>query len=308
MNRSLIIDGTYLLYRNMHTESSWDLGTGDVQTGGTFVFLRTLHHALSRINGVNRVLVVFDGGRSTRRTSLYPEYKANRDQRSPEMKVRGQVVDIKSEINNQKRMLDEILPFLGIRVAQLPGREGDDLIYAASRITGSSVIMTDDGDMLAMIRPTISVFRPRIGVHYTWDIFADEFGYDPDIHLYFKAITGDASDNVKGVKGAGKATATTFCQLLQKNNRDVEATLTECMAGDYRLRAIPEQRDVLGRNLQLMDCAEETLTADELAYLRTSLYQPSNGPQHSEFLTVCDKLKFSTLSGDAWFVPFMNLK
>jgi DNA polymerase I len=306
MGRFLVVDGTYLLYRGFHSKSGWDLSHNDIRTGGAFVFLKTLHQTLERVSDINRVVVVWDGKRSSRRKEIYPEYKANRDKRPPVMR-NGQEVDVHAEMNAQRTLLEEAFSHVGVRVAHLPYREGDDVIYALTRLTGRSVVLSDDKDMLAMLRPTVNVYQPSKETYYTWDGFKEEFQFDPDLYIYYKAITGDTSDNIKGVKGAGEKTAEVFCARLQELGKDVDAALTECVTSkNKRVAAIAEQKGVLDRNLLLVDCSHESFSAEELAALRSVTTNPANVNREA-FFEFCRRVGFHSMNNHAWVQPFARL-
>lgn len=310
--RSLVIDGTFLLYRNFHQPRAWDLSAGDLKTGGTYVFLKSLRQALERIPDISKVIVVWDGARSARRQELYPAYKANRDNRH-EAQREGETIDLDAEFKRQRAMLESVFPLLGVRVATLPTKEGDDIIYCVSRMAGRAVILSEDKDMFTMIRPTVGLYRPMADEYFTWQTFIDRFGYTPDLFVFNKAIVGDKSDNIDGVRGAGPKTAEKFCSMLQAAQGDdpelrVLMTLAECSEHkDKKLNAIPAQVDVLERNIQLMDCSYEPFSAGELARLRQAISNPAPARNHAQFIAFCDTYQFATLTGEEWFQPFEKL-
>ncbi len=178
-------------------------------SGGAFSFIRSIRSTLYEFKGVDRVIVVFDQGRSERRKALYPEYKANR-------KVNDEVdpdgLTYIEKFNTQIRILRYVLPKLGAKIVQLPGREGDDLMALIPRLLGSAltIIATDDRDLLQLVSPTVHVWRPIAQQLVTLDSFEEYAKSKREFFLLYKAIIGDKSDNIIGVKGVGPKTANKF--------------------------------------------------------------------------------------------------
>jgi DNA polymerase I len=292
--KALICDGSYMLHRVYHT-TGWDLSDGEIPTGGCYGVLKSLHTALDRLSGITSAYVVWDGSKSARRKQLYPEYKGNRKEKD---------VDFRDTFNLQRTLLSEVLPHLGVHSVLLPDREGDDTVFWMSRFAGEAVILSDDKDMLTMLAPTVDVYRPFKDEHWTWDAFSEEWGFDPSHYVTYKAIVGDASDNIKGVQGAGEKTALEFVRSYARSGSLVEASGST----NRRMRAIAEQWPTVQRNVQLMDVREEVLSADELAYLlRYFTAEYTLGLNEEAFKEFCLKYKFVSMLSDTWAVPFRRM-
>lgn len=307
--RTLVVDGTYILYRNFHQPKAWDLSIGEVKTGGTYVFLKSLRQALDRVPDVGRVVVAWDGGRSSRRKTIFPDYKANRDDKAKSKDHKGQEVDLRAEILQQRLMLEAAFPLLGVKSIVLPEREGDDIAWMVTRLAGRAVVMSDDKDMLSFLTPTVNVYRPGDEQYYTWEFFREEYGFDADVFTVYKAIVGDKSDNISGVKGAGPVTAAKFCQSLQdKHHKNLAAALLEAKKSkEKKTKAIFEQADVLVRNLKLMDCSLERFTPSELEVISGTLNAPVTELSHETFIHYCGQYDFFSLTNEVWFQPFSKL-
>ena len=150
------------------------------------------------------VAVLFDEKQTESfRTEIYPEYKANRDPAPPELKRQFE----------QCRRFTEAL---GLMSCGHPRYEADDLIgtlVRSGRDAGlASTIVTRDKDLAQLITKD-DIFwdfagRGKIG----YDQVPDVFGVWPEQIADFLALAGDAVDNIKGVPGVGKKTATALLQ------------------------------------------------------------------------------------------------
>jgi 5'-3' exonuclease len=150
------------------------------------------------------VAVLFDESLSKSfRTEIYPEYKANRDPAPPELK-------------RQFGQCRRFVRALGLLECAHPRYEADDLIgtlVTEGRIKGiPSTVVTRDKDLAQLIDKN-DVFWDFAGRgKITYDMIPDYFGVWPEQVADFLALAGDAVDNIKGVPGVGKKTATALLQ------------------------------------------------------------------------------------------------
>ncbi len=151
-----------------------------------------------------RIAVLFDESlRSSFRSEIYPEYKANRDPAPPELKRQFE----------QCRSFTEAL---GLMNCGHPRYEADDLIgtlvYSGRAEGIPSTIVTRDKD-LAQLLTKDDIFWDFAGKgKIKYDDVPEVFGVWPEQIADFLALAGDAVDNIKGVPGVGKKTATALLQ------------------------------------------------------------------------------------------------
>ncbi len=150
------------------------------------------------------IAVLFDESLSTSfRTEIYPEYKANRDPAPPELK-------------RQFGQCRRFTRALGLMECAHPRYEADDLIgtlVSEGREKGiPSTVVSRDKDLAQLIEKN-DVFWDFAGRgKITYDEIPDYFGVWPEQVADFLALAGDAVDNIKGVPGVGKKTATALLQ------------------------------------------------------------------------------------------------
>ena len=152
----------------------------------------------------DRVAVLFDESlRQSFRSEIYPEYKANRDPAPPELK-------------RQFEQCRRFTKAIGLMNCGHPRYEADDLIGTlvhSGRAEGvPSTIVTRDKD-LAQLLTKDDIFWDFAGKgKIRYDQVPDVFGVWPEQIADFLALAGDAVDNIKGVPGVGKKTATALRQ------------------------------------------------------------------------------------------------
>lgn len=199
-----LIDASVYVFRAYYSMPD-DMVDGDGNpVNALYGYCRFLGDLIEQVNP-EHVAVCFDESLSTSfRTEIYPEYKANRDPAPEELK--RQFVQCRRFTNA-----------LGLLEWASPRYEADDLIgtlvehgRAANR---PSTIVSRDKD-LAQLMGREDIFwdfagKGKIG----YDKVPEVFGVWPEQIADFLALAGDAVDNIKGVPGVGKKTATV---LLEK--------------------------------------------------------------------------------------------
>jgi DNA polymerase-1 len=160
-----------------------------------------------------------------------------------------------------------VLPLLGVASLKLPDREGDDVVALvtdkALDLGHKVVVVTEDKDMLQLVGPSVSVYRPTSDERVDEGSFSDCVGIEvtPDEYLLMRAIEGDKSDNIAGVSGVGRKTA---LALVEKAPRPAspEVLLETARAQDgARNKKVVESWDVVERNLALMDLEREEFSS-----------------------------------------------
>ena len=153
----------------------------------------------------DKVVVAFDMRGHNFRKDLYIEYKANR---------KGMPDDLAA----QMPVLEEILNLMKVAVVKKAGVEADDIIGTiSSHFDGESIIISGDRDMLQLVSDNVTVLLTKRGVTEVETVnpayLQEVYHLTPKQIIEYKALRGDTSDNIPGVKGVGEKTA---MQLLEK--------------------------------------------------------------------------------------------
>ncbi len=201
-----LIDGHAVAYRQYFglPVASFSTKAGE-PTNAVYGFTRSLHDLILKIKP-DYLAVSFDRGLSGRE-EIYSEYKGTRD-KMPE--------DLEIQIDR----IHQIVEAFNIPVLAIDGWEADDIIgTVAPQIEAEGVnvrIITGDRDLLQLLTDKITVQLPsRNGPDDIYDIakFTEKYQIRPDQLVDMKALMGDNSDNIPGVKGIGEKTA---AKLLQE--------------------------------------------------------------------------------------------
>ena len=199
----MVIDGNSIVNRAFYGVSQ-NLSTRDgLPTNAIFGFLNILLKLVEE-EQPEGLAVAFDMRAPTFRHLAYEGYKAQRK-------------GMPEELAAQMPVLKEVLDAMNIRRYEVEGWEADDLLGTMARINGaeggSTVIVTGDKDSLQLIdeHTTVKLVTTRMGQTTTRAmtpaVFREEYGFDPIHMIDLKALMGDSSDNIPGVKGVGEKTA-----------------------------------------------------------------------------------------------------
>jgi len=233
-DKLVLIDGHALVYRAYFALPSTMATSQGELTNAVFGFASMLLKVLQD-EQPEYLAVTFDVGRTFRHDD-YAEYKANR-------------AEMPDDLRMQFRRIDQFLETLDIPTYSAEGYEADDVLAAlAEQAEGQglqTLIVTGDTDTFQLVGPNVRVLAP--GRSFSDTIVYDEkrirerYGLEPVQLIDYKALVGDTSDNVPGVRGIGAKTAT---KLLQEYG-SVEAIyehLDEVSSNRFR-NALEKSRD-----------------------------------------------------------------
>ena len=199
MRRLLLVDHMALLHRCrnalLRTGRKYTTSTG-VPTTGVFSYLSALLSIIDKI-ACTHVVVCFDAGSNARKVES-DTYKANRKPLDPDF------------ISENRALLNEALYALGIESIGMRGFEADDIIHTLSCLGQKEfdeiIIATVDQDLLQCVTETTKVLlwnSAKKQKLMDGAAVMDKWKVEPDDIRFIKALSGDASDNIKGIKGIG---------------------------------------------------------------------------------------------------------
>jgi len=214
--RFVIIDGHGIIYRAYHAFPPLTTGDGTL-VNAVYGFSRILLTAIHELEP-EYLAVAFDHKLPTLRAKKYEAYKAHR----PEMPD-----DLKPQIDYVKKVVDA----LNVPRFELEGYEADDLLgtisaqIEAEHERVKTIIVTGDKDLLQLVTDQTHVWIPgrssngRAGrasesVDYDPAEVQKKLGITPDQLVDLKALMGDASDNIPGIKGIGQKSALALIQAF----------------------------------------------------------------------------------------------
>jgi len=249
--RLLLVDGYGMVYRAYYAIPQMSNRAGE-PTNAVFGCIRMLEHLRDHWEA-SHWAVVFDGGLPDERMELVAEYKANRE-------------SMPDELSLQLPLIDAYLEGAGITRICVDGEEADDVlaaIAARSREQMDTVLIaTSDKDLLQAVDEVVKVV-PMSGKGPALDPqgVLEKTGVRPDQVVPWLAMIGDNADNIAGVPGVGKKTATSLLQTY--GSLDGIHEHLDDLSGKKVGRSLAEHWERVERNVKMVrlnldiDCVDD---------------------------------------------------
>ncbi len=199
MKNLILVDGNNLLFRSYYATAyngNFMKNSKGFPTNGLFGFTNMINKILDEEQPTH-IIVAFDKGK-TFRHEKYKDYKAGR-------------IEMPDELKQQFPVAKELLTKMGITYYEIENYEADDIIgtfaeFCENDPEYTGTIISSDKDLLQLVTKTVNIklLKSKDYVRYTEESFKQEWGIDPINIIDLKALMGDSSDNIKGVKGIGE--------------------------------------------------------------------------------------------------------
>ena len=315
----LIVDAMNNLIRSFSLLKA--MNPSGAHIGGLVGFLRSLGY-VTRIFDPTRVLIVWDGkGGSSNRKNIDPNYKA---QRATSRITHWGLYDNKEEetealIGQLFRTQDylECLPLQQIVIEKL---EADDIIaYLAKRASNAGkkvTIVSSDKDFYQLIDKNIQVYAPVKKKTFTMNNIKEEIGVLPQNYNIVKALLGDNSDNIPGVKGLGiKTILSEWKSFTYDKNASLQDIYDHCETQLDQEKPKKIFAKILHNwnrvmtNFELMNLHHSTLDEKEVKYVEDIFKSDIPDLQTGVFLSLLDqdKIEGITKNTEGWLENFRGL-
>ncbi len=202
MKKIILVDGNNLLFRSFYATAYQGVimkNSKGFPTNALYGFINMMNKIIKDENP-SYIMVAFDKGK-TFRHDKYDEYKAGRAEMPDELKV-------------QFPKAKEVLDTMGIKHFEIDNYEADDIIGTLAKMVDEedefiATIVSSDKDLLQLISDEVTVKLLKQSGHIMMDReeFRRTYQVDPARMVDLKALMGDASDHIPGVKGIGEKTA-----------------------------------------------------------------------------------------------------
>jgi len=259
MKRLLIIDGQNMFIRNYVLSPAMDLNGNPI--GGVAGFLKSLQKEIRETNP-DQVIVCWEGpGGSAKRRSVNKNYKVGR--KAPRLNREFQMTSVEEEkvnkLNQQLRVV-EYLEQMPVVQLSLEGQEADDLVAwlcCNDRYKDwSKIIVSSDKDFIQLCDDKTVLYRPVAKEILNKKRVIEKFGIHPNNFALARSLVGDASDNIKGVKGVGlKTVAKRLPFLVEEKSYSVKDVLSFSKDNEKTAKVfqkILEEESVIQENYDLM--------------------------------------------------------
>ena len=247
MDKLLLVDGNSIANRAFYALPFLSNSQGK-PSGAVFGFANIIIKLLQS-EKPSHIIVAFDHARRTFRNEIYADYKM---QRKPSP----------VELIEQFPLIKEMLDAMKIKYIEVPGIEADDIIGTVSKkCLGKKIILSGDRDLLQLIDEDTTVWLTKKGVSEVDKVDEERlnelFGLKPFQIIDLKALMGDTSDNIPGVKGIGEKTALSLLEKYQtvdnvyQNIDAITGKLKEKLESDKEMAFISKQLATINRGCEV---------------------------------------------------------
>jgi DNA polymerase-1 len=287
-------------------------------TGGLVGFLRSLGF-LTRTIDPTRIICVFDGqASSSSRKNINPDYKATRNiKRITNWELFDDKDDEYASMTMQMHRLVEYLQCLPTTLISIDKVEADDTIsYLAQKFAANGkkvTIVSSDKDFLQIVNDNIEVFSPIKKKTYQKKDILEEIGVLPENYLIMKALLGDNSDNLSGVKSLGpKTLLKEFPGLVDNPNFSLQNIYEICeqkLQTKKIFASIIYDWEKVKTNYELMNLFEPRLGDYEIFHILEKIKEPTPTLQVVTFLSMLESDQIEALNKnvEGWLETFRPL-
>ena len=232
MQKIVLVDGNNLMFRSYYATAyngNFMNNSKGFPTNALFGFTNMINKILKEENP-EYIIVAFDKGK-TFRHEKYKDYKGGR-------------VETPNELKIQFPLAKKLLEAMGIKYYEIDNYEADDIIGTFSKYCDHNdykgLIVSSDKDLLQLINEDVDIklLKQKDYIRYNEKTFEEAYGIKPINVIDLKALMGDSSDNIPGVKGVGEKTALKLLQEyktldnLYNNIDNIKGKLKEKLIND----------------------------------------------------------------------------
>ncbi len=202
MKKIIMIDGNNLMFRSYYATAyngNFMNNSKGFPTNALFGFVNMIHKIINE-EKPEYIIVAFDKGKTFR----HEEYEGYKDGR----------VETPNELKKQFPVAKELLTAMGIKYYEIDNYEADDIIGTFAKFCDDDpdfigTIVSSDKDLLQLISSDVDIklLKQKDYIRYNEQTFEEAYGIKPINVIDLKALMGDSSDNIPGVKGVGEKTA-----------------------------------------------------------------------------------------------------
>jgi len=311
----LIVDALNLFTRHFVAHPA--TGINGEHVGGIVGFMYAIADLSERFKP-SKVIVVWEGGGSSKKRSIYGEYK---QKRRPEKLNRfyeeGEIPDTVENRNQQISILVEIMKNLPIIQMYVPDCEADDVIGYISKYTfknNKKLIISSDKDFYQLLDNHTIIYSPTWKKLITRIEVTEKFGISPENFCLAKSICGDPSDNINGVDRVGfKTLAKRFPEFSQSSILSIQDITSKCklmLAEGNNLKAIKnisESETLIKRNWSLIYLDTGNLSSQQISKISYIFENFSAGRSKISVMRILVREGIQTFNVDRLFLSLNHV-
>ena len=278
MKKVILVDGNNLMFRSYYATAY----TGNVMKNSKGFATNALYGFVGMMNKIiseekpQYIAVAFDIGKNFRKQK-YETYKEGRQATPDDLKL-------------QMPVARDILTAMGIKYFELEPYEADDIIGTLAKMCDQDpeydgTIISSDKDLLQLLSPVVDMklLKQKDYIRYNPKSFKEDWGIEPINIIDYKALAGDSSDNIPGVKGIGDKTALSLLkdyntiENLYDHIDEIKGKTQEKLINDKESAFISKEIATIYRDVPLDISLEDCLY---------------NGPDYVSLNKLYDELEF----------------
>jgi len=316
MKRLLIIDGQNMFIRNYVMSPQLDINGSPI--GGLTGFMRSLQKEVRRAKP-DRVAICWEGpGGSQKRREKNKNYKLGR--KAPRLNREYTFATPEEERENkysQLVKLTEYLDNLPILQLSLENVEADDIIAWLCNCNEyaewQKLIISNDKDFIQLCDDKTVLVRPGKNEEVlNKNSVLEQYNIHPRNFAWARAITGDKSDNLEGVKGLGLATvAKRFSFLSENKDYGLQDILTHAKNNNSKIKAyqnVLDSEEIIASNYEIMQLYTSTISSQGVNKLKYAIKNDGVNLNRSEIRKMLLKDGIGTLNIDDLMVMLNSHK
>jgi DNA polymerase I len=306
MKRLLIIDGQNMFIRNYVMSPQLDINGNPI--GGLTGFMRSLQKEVRRAKP-DRVVVCWEGpGGSQKRREKNKNYKLGR--KAPRLNREYKFATPEEERENKYEQLvrlTEYLERLPVLQLSLENVEADDIIawlcHCNEYSEWQKLIISNDKDFIQLCDDKTVLVRPGKNEEVlNKNSVLEQYNIHPRNFAWARAITGDKSDNLEGVKGLGLATvAKRFSFLSENKDYGLQDILTHAKNNNSKIKAyqnVLDAEEIIASNYEIMQLYTSTISSQGVQKLKYAIKNDGFVLNRSEIRKMLLKDGIGTLNID----------
>ena len=294
MKKIILVDGNNLLFRSFYATAYQGVimkNSKGFPTNALYGFINMMNKIIKE-ESPSYIMVAFDKGK-TFRHDKYEEYNAGRSETPDELKL-------------QFPKAKEVLETMGIKYYETDNYEADDIIGTLAKIVDEedefiATIVSSDKDLLQLISDevTVKLLKQTGHIMMTREEFKNTYQVEPIRMIDLKALMGDSSDHIPGVKGIGEKTAISLISKygsldeLYNNIDSVSGKTKEKLLADKDNAYMSYDLATIYREVPL------DFTLDDCKYNPTDNSKFKELLEEFEFHSLLKKLDFNTLVNES---------
>tara|TARA_B100001057_G_scaffold450807_1_gene493214 strand:+ start:1610 stop:2563 length:954 start_codon:yes stop_codon:yes gene_type:complete len=308
----LLIDSLNLFTRHFIANPTMSINGEHV--GGIVGFLKAIQLLCERFYPED-VFVIWEGGGSPRRRSIESTYKDSRRPKKLNRYYEDDIPDTKENRNWQISKLIKLLNYSGVKQLYISDCEADDVIgYLCNDALKEKekIIISSDKDLYQLLNQKTLQWSPGQKRIIDRDVVKEKFGVYPENFCLVRSFVGDASDNLRGVKGAGFKSIVKRFPEINENNLIIDELIKladeKSKSSKIKLyEEISKNSDIPRKNWKLMCLGIRNISAFQINKIESFLESDKNKKNKLSFMKEQLQIGVNNFDIERFFLSIRNL-